>query len=234
MKRFFTNLIKSSLLLFSVALMQVSSAQACSDAGTASATVDSICPNGITALTLANYIGDIQWQSFNGTSWVNEVGVGSTTDNYAVTPAATKDYRAVVTAVGCAPDTSNIVTITVGVSPPVTQGASRCGYGPVTLNAVGNGLFKWYDSQTSQTPLAIGQSFTSNVASTTTYYCASATSSGGVSTTPMPAQASTFSGNARGYFFTAPSNFTITGLFVPGNNGTLQNIAVIGLCVGEV
>ncbi|MFZ9942913.1 MAG: T9SS type A sorting domain-containing protein [Bacteroidia bacterium] len=211
-------------VLLSVALTP---AKACSDAGIASATVDSICPNGITSLTLANYIGAIQWQSFNGTTWVNEVGVGSTTDNYSVTPAATKDYRAVVTAVGCAPDTSNIVTITVGVSAPSTQGASRCGYGPVTLNAVGNGIFKWYDTPTSTTPLFTGQSFTTNVASTTTYYCAAATSSGGASTTPMPPQASTFSSNARGYFFTAPSDFTITGLFVPGNNGTLQNIAVI-------
>jgi len=227
MKKFFTKLIKSSLILVSVALMQISSAQACSDAGTASATVDSICPNGITTLTLANYIGSIQWQSFNGSAWVNEVGVGSTTDNYAVTPAATKDYRAVVTATGCAPDTSNIITITVGVSAPVTQGASRCGYGPVTLNAVGNGIFKWYDSPTSSTPLSTGQAFTTNVSATTTFYCAAATSTGGASTTPMPPQASTFSSNARGYFFTAPSDFTITGLFVPGNNGTLQNIAVI-------
>ncbi|MFM7177378.1 MAG: T9SS type A sorting domain-containing protein [Bacteroidota bacterium] len=227
MKQIFTKLIKSVLVLFSVALMQVSSAQACSDAGTASATVDSICPNGITTLTLANYIGAIQWQSFNGSAWVNEVGVGSTTDNYAVTPSSTKDYRAVVTAVGCSPDTSSIVTITVGVSAPTTQGASRCGYGPVTLNAVGNGIFKWYDSLTSLTPISTGQSLTTNVGSTTTFYCAAATSTGGASTTPMPAQASTFSGNARGYFFTAPTDFTITGLFVPGNNGTLQNIAVI-------
>ena len=43
----------------------------------------------------------------------------------------------------------------------------------------------------------------------------------------MPAQASTFGGNARGYFFTAPCDFTMTGLFVPGNNGTVQNIAVV-------
>jgi hypothetical protein len=218
---------KSVLVICFLTIAASIPARACSDAGTATATVDSICPNGITSLQLTAYIGSIQWQSFNGTTWVNETGTGSTTDNYSVSPASTKDYRAVVTAVGCAPDTSNLITITVGVSAPVTQGASRCGYGPVTLNAVGNGIFKWYDSPTSNTPLSTGQSFTTNVASTTTYYCAAATSTGGASTTPMPPQASTFSSNARGYFFTAPSNFTITGLFVPGNNGTLQNIAVI-------
>lgn len=223
----FITLLKSMLLLVLITFLASAPAKACSDAGIASATVDSICPNGITALQLTAYIGSIQWQSFNGTLWVDETGPGATTDNYAITPAATKDYRAVVTATGCAPDTSNIITITVGVSAPVTQGASRCGYGPVTLNAVGNGIFKWYASPTSTTPLATSQSFTTNVSSTTTFYCAAATSSGGASTTPMPAQASTFSGNARGYFFTAPSDFTITGLFVPGNNGTLQNIAVI-------
>lgn len=221
------SLLKSMLPLVLLTLLASAPAKACSDAGVASATVDSICPNGVTALQLTSYIGSIQWQSFNGTTWVNETGPGSTTDNYVITPASTKDYRAVVTAIGCAPDTSNIITITVGVSAPVTQGASRCGYGPVTLNAVGNGIFKWYDSPTSNTPVSTGQSFTTNVSSTTTFYCAAATSTGGASTTPMPPQASTFSSNARGYFFTAPSNFTITGLFVPGNNGTLQNIAVI-------
>lgn len=47
---------------------------------------------------------------------------------------------------------------------------------------------------------------------------------------PLPAQTTTFSGNVRGYWFTSPTCFTITGLEVPtsASSGT-QNIAVVKL-----
>jgi hypothetical protein len=199
----------------------------CSVAGTADATKDSICVNGQTTLTLTGYVGAIQWQSFDGSNWINETGPGSTTDNYPVILTVTTDFRAVVTEFGCPADTSNVHTVTVGVTAPVTMGATRCGYGPVTLTASGGGTFKWYDVPTGGTPLATGPSFTPTVGATTTYYCAAASQGGGSATTPMPAQTGTFSSNARGYFFTAPSDFTITGLFVPNTTGTTQNIAVI-------
>jgi PKD repeat protein len=45
---------------------------------------------------------------------------------------------------------------------------------------------------------------------------------------PLPAQSTTFSGNVRGYYFVAPSCFTITGLEVPSDASTgLQNIALL-------
>ena len=67
----------------------------CSIAGTASATKDSICVNGSTTLILTGYFGAIQWQSFNGAIWIDEIGAGATTDNYTVTLSASTDYRAV-------------------------------------------------------------------------------------------------------------------------------------------
>lgn len=47
---------------------------------------------------------------------------------------------------------------------------------------------------------------------------------------PIPAQTSTFSGNVRGYYFTAPTCFTITGVRVPtdANSGN-QSIAIVRL-----
>jgi PKD repeat protein len=45
---------------------------------------------------------------------------------------------------------------------------------------------------------------------------------------PMPAQTSVFSGNVRGYWFTAPTCFTITGADVPTDAGVgNQNIAIV-------
>ena len=189
--------------------------------------MDSICVGGSTNLLLVNYVGAIQWQSYNGSLWVDETGPGALTDNYLVSPVTSTDYRAVVTAVGCDPDTSVILNITVGVTAPSTSGATRCGYGPVTVSATGSGI-RWYDAATGGNLLGTGSSYTTNVAATTSFYASASSNGGGSGTAGMPAQNTTFSGNARGYFFTAPSDFTITGLFVPttASSGN-QNIAVV-------
>lgn len=45
---------------------------------------------------------------------------------------------------------------------------------------------------------------------------------------PMPAQTSTFTGNVRGYYFVAPSCFTITGAMIPTDASTGdQSIAIV-------
>ncbi len=227
MKKLITKFMMAIAML--IVMGTFSQAALVSDAGVASAQEDSICVDGSTQLLLTGYVGTIQWQSYDGSNWVNEVNPGATTDNYQVTLTLTTDFRAVVTDVGFPPDTSNVITITVGVTPPVTTGDTRCGYGPVTLTAAGGGAnYKWYDVPTGGAPLYTGSSFTTNVANTTTFYAAAATNGGGVETMPLPTQLTTFSSNARGYYFTAPSNFTITGLYVPEPvNGTTQNIAVI-------
>ena len=201
----------------------------CSDAGVADATNDSICDGGNTTLTLTAYVGAIQWQSFDGSLWINETGAGATTDNYNVTLLVTTDFRAVVTDVGCPPDTSNTVTIFVGVTPPTGTGDTRCGYGPVTLSASGGPIIKWYDVASGGTSLFTGSSYTTNVGATTTFYAGAATSGGGANVAPMPPQTSQYNANqTRGYWFQAPVNFTITGLDVPVTGlATPQSIAVL-------
>lgn len=165
---------------FAIVMMLTGSelvAQPCSTAGTAAASLSEICPGASTNLQLTGFVGAIQWQSFDGSVWNNETGTGFNTASYAVSPGTTTDYRAVVTEPSCDPDTSNIVTITVGVNAPAAVGASRCGYGPVTLTATGTGI-KWYDVPSGGSALAQGNSFSPTVSATTTYYAASSLGGG--------------------------------------------------------
>lgn len=202
---------------------------ACSDAGTASATQTTICNNSSTTLTLTNYIGAIQWQVLTGGNWTNATGTGSTTDSYLVSPAQTTDYRAVVTAVGCAPDTSSIVTITVGVTPPTGLGASRCGYGPITLNATGNNI-KWFANATGGTALGTGSSFTTNVANTTTFYAASSVGGG----PPTPLTTTFQAGNGfDGNMFDITAINTITIDSIAGNFNVGSGTAEVWYRVGS-
>lgn len=158
----------------------------CSDAGVASVTTDSICYEDTTVLQLTAYIGTIQWQSYDGIIWNNETGPGSTTDSYPVFPGASTQYRAVVTDGACPPDTSNLIQIIVGIIPaPSGTGASRCGYGQITLNGTGNGTLRWYDMPSGGIPLGTGNSFTTNVGVTTTFYLEDNTSGGTGGTSPL-------------------------------------------------
>src|SRR5688572_13166756 len=204
MKQLFTRFVLMIMMIFMLA--SISNAAMVSDAGVASATEDSICATGSTTLVLTGYTGSIQWQSYNGSNWIDETNPGSTTDNYTVVLTATTDFRAVVTDPGFPPDTSNVITITVGAT-PVTTGDTRCGYGPVTLTATGGGTtFKWYDVPSGGTSIYTGSSFTTNVSSTTTFYAAAMTAGGSSQTVPLPLQTSTTQNSSRGFFFTAPSD----------------------------
>ncbi|MFM7176004.1 MAG: hypothetical protein ACKO0X_01110, partial [Bacteroidota bacterium] len=204
-------------------------ASACSDAGTALATQLNICNNSSTTLLLTNYLGAIQWQVFSGGSWTNATGTGSTTDSYQVSPIQTTDYRAVVTATGCAPDTSNIISIIVGVTPPVGTGATRCGYGSVTLNATGNGI-KWFATPTGGTALGTGSSYTTNVASTTTFYAASTVGGG----PPTPLTTTFQAGNGfDGNMFDITAINTITIDSIAGNFNAGSGTAEVWYRVGS-
>lgn len=58
-------------------------------AGTASTFQDTICLGKTTDLILTGSVGDVQWQSFNGTAWINETGPGATNASYTVSPEPT-------------------------------------------------------------------------------------------------------------------------------------------------
>lgn len=142
-------------------------------AGTANG--NDICVSGPTDLTLNGSVGDIQWQSFDGTIWVDEMGAGSTTDTYAVSPTVLTEYRAQVTVPGCPSLFSNTVTIDI-IDPQLltTLDDSRCGEGLVNLSATpaGTATVAWYADEFGGTPLENGNTYSPYVTETTTFYAA--------------------------------------------------------------
>lgn len=130
--------------------------------GIATASEDSVCYNVPVTLTLTGYIGTVfQWQRFNGISWVDEAGAGSTTDTYTVSLVLNASFRALVTASGCPPSISNEVSIVVGTIPvPTAPAAGRCGPGTVNLQGTGAGTLEWFTAPTGGTAIAVGSNTT--------------------------------------------------------------------------
>lgn len=173
------------MLTFGLFMGQV--AQACSDAGTASANKDSVCYNDTITLSTTGYIGTLfRWQKFNGTSWVNENGPGALTPVYSVTLSASAQFRILVMETNCPIDTSNVVTITVGVVPvPTVSPVTRCGPGIVTLTGTGTGTLEWYTDSLSNTPLVTGNNVNTFIPSSTTLYVANQVQGGLGSNSPI-------------------------------------------------
>jgi hypothetical protein len=113
---------------------------------------------------------------------------------------------------------------------PTTTGGQICEPGGVVnLSASGSSNIRWYDQAAGGNLINLGNSFPANVITSTTYYVEHDTSYPSAATTvPMPAHSSVFTGNVRGYYFTAPTNFTMTSVQVPVEaGGGLQSIAVV-------
>jgi hypothetical protein len=177
--------LASSILLLSAPEMKAASS-GCSDAGIAGSTADSVCYSDTLALTLSGYTGTIQWQSFDGTNWIDETAPGATSDNYLVSLLLTTAFRAIVTQSPCAPDTSSIVTIIVGTIPvPTASNVTRCGPGFVNLSGTGNGTLQWYSDPAATVPFATGNPVNTYVPASTTLYVSDQSLGGSGANSPI-------------------------------------------------
>lgn len=148
-------------------------------AGAALNSPDTICIGKFATLTLTGSTGSIQWQSNTGSGWINETNPGFDSTLYQVSPAVFTLYRAIVTSGGCSPDTSVVLSIeVVTISDPITVDTAICGPDTVTISANGPGNINWYAQQTGGNPLHTGNTYTTYVSTTTTYYAQS--SAGGI------------------------------------------------------
>ena len=190
--------------------------------GVASIGSDTICAGTYTDLVLTGSNGAVQWQSFDGASWVNEIGAGNNTTTYTITPSGNGQYRATV----CNTLISNVVTVeVVSATDPVAADVSRCGEGSVTLSASGPGTHYWYDAPTGGAPLDSGNTYTTYLTNTTTFYASSVAGGTMVNVGPLYSGTTNNFANTGGHgimITTTQPNVTITGADIPfTGTGTL-------------
>ncbi|MBI3238926.1 MAG: hypothetical protein HYZ43_08835, partial [Flavobacteriia bacterium] len=91
-----------------------------------------------------------------------------------------------------------------------------------TLTATGASslTMAWYQNSFGGNAVYTGSVFTTPTFTSGTTYYVGANSSVSTSSIGLPSYASTYSGNTRGMWFTAPTSFIITGVRVPTDVGT--------------
>ena len=128
-----------------------------------------------------------QWQENRGSVWSNlsnsETYYGVTNDTLTLLNVASTFsgylYRCVVSSSCATASTSSSASMTVNSTPSITNitEAPRCGNGSVVLSATASsGTINWYNSFTGGSVIATGNSFTTPVIASNTYYYVDATS----------------------------------------------------------
>ncbi|HRN95614.1 MAG TPA: hypothetical protein PL084_12900, partial [Chitinophagales bacterium] len=207
--------------------------------GTIAATNPMLCNGASTSLSLTGFPSELgityQWESSPAGQNNFSPIAGATGFTYTSGPLnANIDYRVAVICNNIGGGTAHTNVVSIVVANPqllTTAGATRCGTGTVNLTATasaGNQV-NWYNAATGGAPLMTNApSFTTPVISATdTFYAAASTPGLGSATMPMPAHGSNYTGNVRGFYFTAPTSFTITGLEALAQTTGAQSIAIV-------
>lgn len=120
-------------------------------------------------------------------------------------------------------------------APTITGNTLVCNSsGTFTLTANGQSTATtWYSNALGNPSIANGSVFTTPLLTANTTYYASQSASSTTTSIGLPPQASPYSGNTRGMYFTAPTNFTIIGLRVPTDASVANsNIALLNFGSG--
>ena len=192
-----------------------------------------ICVSGSSTMTIApTPYGTLQWENSTTSIAGPYSNIGTPGVSYtSPTIGATNYYRMTIM------DGNSVVcsqpTYTLTVNNPLllsTTPGSRCGTGTVNLSATtsAGATVNWYSSAAGGLVLGTGSPFTTpSISTTTTYYASASQGVGGSGVVPMPAEGSVYVGNTRGFSFTSPVSFVITGLQSLTSSAGLQNIAVV-------
>lgn len=214
--------------------LTASNVEGCSATVTTVVTINSLPPANPTSnspLCMGNTL-NLSSSSTVSYLWTGPNSFSSTLQNPSISGATVTVAGIYTLTVTNAQSCSATATTSVEIYNPAvltTFGGSVCPPGGVVnLSATGNGTIQWYDSTTGQNLLATGNTYSPNISTSTTYMVQDVITTGITTTAQMPNQTSTFSINARGYYFIAPTDFTMTSLFVPttASSGN-QSIAVV-------
>ncbi|MFN8288688.1 MAG: PKD-like domain-containing protein [Chitinophagaceae bacterium] len=174
------------------------------------------------AITLA---GSVPGTIFNWTNTNTAIGLAASgTGNipsFLATNATAAPISGTITVTPVnGPCTGTPFIFTISVSPvpsitSVTGGAVCAPGGIVNLSAAGTGTINWWSAASGGIVVNTGTTYSPNITATSTFYVEAVTPAGPATLLAMPGQSSTFPGNVRGYWFTAPTNFVITSLSVP-------------------
>ncbi len=135
---------------------------------------------------------------------------GATNKTYTVYDAGT--YAVTVSATGCSSKTDNVV---VTSSLPEVVHDTICAPGTVTLKVVPTGSYDWYTTETGGTAVGTGQTYSTSINSSTTFYVQDASSVSGT-VGPTTATSSSFTNwgvneNLQ-MAFTVGSSFTVNSM----------------------
>ena len=196
---------------------------------------DTVCGGDNITLSVAGSVGDVQWQELVGGSFVDIAGETATT--YDVTINSTSTYRVVACGVAFS-DTLSVFPIIVNApavakNDPVIVSCGQTATDTLIMSGAAGTILEWYDAPVDGNSVNIGDTllYTHNTATSNasldTFYVEAKTGNG-LDTVSPSAHAIVYSGNARGYHFVAPVDFTITGLEVAIQAGAgNQHVAVI-------
>jgi hypothetical protein len=151
--------------------------------GTATVSNANICAGSSVDLSLSGYTngGSIQWESSTDNITFTPI-TGATTNPYTDMPSGMTYYHAVV----CGLHTSIVDTVnTISVSAPTAINASRCGNGSITIGATASDSVNWFTGPTGGTSIHTGATYTTNVATTTTFYAENTFTSCGAGGMPV-------------------------------------------------
>jgi hypothetical protein len=195
--------------------------------GYISTNIDTLCSGWSTEMTLLTYSGSIQWQYFDGNTWMNETGACSTCQVYSVTPSVTTAFRALVSAPGCTSDSSAAITLTVfpQLQDPVVVNDTVCNPDTVNLFASGGPYLCWY---LFDQLIDTGSVLTRYITASTTFQVKSAdVISGAGPPDTLFGSTAVYSGQYYGLQFDAAIPVTIEKVYVyPCNTTSLEVLLV--------